>query len=278
MFSGPTGRSFRERTDSDAYSYEAYGGQRTRSGLTQQPLTFTGEHEDLETGLFYLRARYYDPEVGRFLGKDALPGSVLHIQTWNAYAYVSNNPLNLVDPSGFRGMSPRFTVGLFIGAGAVGGISGSFGPEIEFATWNPIDWQIGLGGSFSQTAKLGPEVSGGPKAGASLYVWDKNPEIDTVAPSPHTVCAGGSAGFGIGGSLGACSGGEKTGGKASICFGAQAGVSGYTSVSTDWSTDFTFSLRELWEALVINFNYDFGRARAGFNQLRSNREPNSYEK
>ena len=44
-------------------------------------------------GLYYLRARYYDPETGRFLGQDALPAA-------NPYAYVANNPTNLIDSSG----------------------------------------------------------------------------------------------------------------------------------------------------------------------------------
>ena len=43
--------------------------------------------------LYFLRARYYDPEIGRFLGQDALPAA-------NPYAYVGNNPTNLIDPSG----------------------------------------------------------------------------------------------------------------------------------------------------------------------------------
>ncbi len=43
--------------------------------------------------LYFLRARYYDPETGRFLGQDALPAA-------NAYAYVGNNPVRFVDPSG----------------------------------------------------------------------------------------------------------------------------------------------------------------------------------
>ncbi len=47
-------------------------------------------------GLYYLRARYYDPETGRFLSQDPIPGV-------NPYAYVGNKPVRFVDPSG-RGL------------------------------------------------------------------------------------------------------------------------------------------------------------------------------
>jgi hypothetical protein len=48
---------------------------------------------DADTGLYYLRARYYDPSIGRFLTQDPVPAV-------NLYAYVGNNPVNYVDPSG----------------------------------------------------------------------------------------------------------------------------------------------------------------------------------
>ena len=54
---------------------------------------FTGEQRDSGSNLYYLRARYYDPSIGRFLSKDPLPMG-------NVYAYAGNNPVNFVDPSG----------------------------------------------------------------------------------------------------------------------------------------------------------------------------------
>jgi uncharacterized protein RhaS with RHS repeats len=52
---------------------------------------------DEENGLLYMRARYYDPEVGRFISKDpiGLLGGL------NMFTYVQNNPVNLIDPTGF---------------------------------------------------------------------------------------------------------------------------------------------------------------------------------
>jgi len=64
---------------------------------------FTGEQRDSESAFYYLRARYYDPAVGRFLARDFLPGLVVNPQTLNRYAYVTNNPVLFVDPLGLCG-------------------------------------------------------------------------------------------------------------------------------------------------------------------------------
>jgi RHS repeat-associated protein len=61
-------------------------------------LAYTGRELDNESGLYYYRARYYDPMAGRFLSEDPL-GFKAGI---NFYAYVGNNPLNFNDPSGLR--------------------------------------------------------------------------------------------------------------------------------------------------------------------------------
>ena len=60
---------------------------------------YAGEWLD-GTGLYYLRARYYDPAVGRFVSQDPVLGALSVPQTHNRYAYVVNNPLKYTDPSG----------------------------------------------------------------------------------------------------------------------------------------------------------------------------------
>jgi RHS repeat-associated protein len=82
-------------------SYEGFGLPIT-GGSADSPYGFTGERYDPETGLLYLRARYYDPGIGRFIGKDPLPGLLRDPQSQNAYVYAENNAANLVDPSGFQ--------------------------------------------------------------------------------------------------------------------------------------------------------------------------------
>ncbi len=77
------------------FAYDVFGELRPPSSPANQWL-FTGEQRDPDSGLYYLRARYYDPAVGRFLSQDPLP-------TGNLYAYVGNNPVNLIDPAGLQG-------------------------------------------------------------------------------------------------------------------------------------------------------------------------------
>lgn len=86
-----------------SYSYDSFGNMRQRSQPAIQPYTYTGREYDPETGLYYYRARYYDPKAGRFVTKDPIgfdSGDV------NLYAYVENNPVNFVDPTGLAGCGP----------------------------------------------------------------------------------------------------------------------------------------------------------------------------
>src|SRR5438046_3949358 len=61
---------------------------------------FTQKERDNETGLDYFGARYYASMQGRFASPDSVCGCPKNPQTQNLYAYVHNNPLNLVDPTG----------------------------------------------------------------------------------------------------------------------------------------------------------------------------------
>ncbi|MBI1912831.1 MAG: RHS repeat-associated core domain-containing protein, partial [Deltaproteobacteria bacterium] len=61
--------------------------------------TFTGREYDSETGLYYYRARYYDPEAGRFIGKDPIGFAGGDV---NVYGYVGNNSVNWTDVFGLK--------------------------------------------------------------------------------------------------------------------------------------------------------------------------------
>ncbi len=80
------------------YQYDAYGSITAQLDPTfVQPYAFTGREWDPETGLYYYRARYYDPRTGRFSSEDPIG---FNAGDPNFYAYVSNNPINSVDPYG----------------------------------------------------------------------------------------------------------------------------------------------------------------------------------
>ena len=64
------------------------------------PFRYRGYYYDTESGFYYLQSRYYDPEVGRFLNADGILGANQDILSYNLYAYCSNNPVNLSDPTG----------------------------------------------------------------------------------------------------------------------------------------------------------------------------------
>jgi RHS repeat-associated protein len=101
-------RSVRAITDQQgrvvhAYRTDEFGIPTPRQGSQDQPFQYTGEQRDEPTGFSYLRARYYDPQIGRFLTRDPLAGSVSRPQSLKRYSYVLNNPTSLVDPSGLKG-------------------------------------------------------------------------------------------------------------------------------------------------------------------------------
>jgi RHS repeat-associated protein len=83
------------------WDYDVFGAVRGLTGSQPNDFSFAGEQVDGSTGLQYLRARYYDPEVGRFLRRDdPFVGSLKSPSTHNLYVYVVNRPTGLVDPSG----------------------------------------------------------------------------------------------------------------------------------------------------------------------------------
>ncbi len=70
--------------------------------LTNSPYGLTGEMHDIEGDLVYLRARYYSPDMMRFIQQDTYLGDIKEPLSRNLYAYANDNPLKYVDPSGHR--------------------------------------------------------------------------------------------------------------------------------------------------------------------------------
>ena len=84
----------------DSYDYSPYGELRKHSGTSDNTFLFTGEQYDPEAELYYLRARYYDPAISRFLSRDTYEGTLTDPLSQNPYLYARGNPTVYVDPSG----------------------------------------------------------------------------------------------------------------------------------------------------------------------------------
>jgi RHS repeat-associated protein len=85
--------------------YYPFGGIIVNSDIGDDRYQFTGKERDSESGLDNFGARYDSSSLGRFMSPDPLSRAGLPLdthdpQSWNAYAYVRNNPLNLTDPDG----------------------------------------------------------------------------------------------------------------------------------------------------------------------------------
>ena len=92
----------REQKIRKAYRYDAFGKPLEERGDIENRLTYTGQMYDGATGQYYLRARFYNPVIGRFFQEDVYRGDGL-----NLYAYCANNLVMYYDPSGYVGLCPE---------------------------------------------------------------------------------------------------------------------------------------------------------------------------
>ncbi|MBY0578586.1 MAG: hypothetical protein K2P57_06025 [Burkholderiales bacterium] len=148
--------------------YTAFGDRLIgQTGTSANRLQYTGREMD-STGLYYYRARYYDPTIGRFLSEDPL-GFAAGI---NFYAYVNNNPINANDPSGQAAVIDNL-----IGAGIAGTVDIAAQYTQAQLAGKPFNWdwkQTGVATGFGfatsgVSALLGNGVASlGYGAGASF--------------------------------------------------------------------------------------------------------------
>ena len=130
---------------SEASPYGAIRSAGAAVGAPADPFGFTGQFQDSPTGLYYLRARQYDPSIGRFLSTDPQPGGMADPYV-SAYGYVSGNPIRWVDPSGRESQAPApiaqgaqgFCARVVVGSAAIFVAFGLLDTAIAFVSvWVP---------------------------------------------------------------------------------------------------------------------------------------------
>ena len=90
-------------TETKEYEYNAFGKiENETNQSTSNPWQYCGEYKDNETGLIYLRNRYYDPETGRFINEDPIRSG------GNWYSYCDGNPIMFFDLSGLKGVQVSY--------------------------------------------------------------------------------------------------------------------------------------------------------------------------
>ncbi len=126
---------------------------------------FTGQRLD-DTGLYYYGARYYDPEIGRFISADTFVQYPANPQSFNRYSYCLNNPLRYIDPSGHIVTVEGFNVN-----------------DIENILQDPLLLAV-LGGS---DINLVTGIVGSEEYGAHQDVRDQYPDQATNLEKSKTV-------------------------------------------------------------------------------------------
>jgi len=140
-----------------SYEYSAFGELKHHGNKVKSSYTYTGREWDKETGLYFYRARYYDPTIGRFISKDPIGFAGGDI---NLYGYVRNNPVNWIDP--YR-LIRWGTVGKGAGKvvlGALGVVGGAAAAATPTVAGQALGTVLVLGGSSSFSYGVSQIVAG----------------------------------------------------------------------------------------------------------------------
>lgn len=84
----------------DTWEYDAFGNEISSTGTTPNEMLYRGEQYDPDLGLYYLRARWYNPQTGRFMSRDPNAGNIAIPTSLHKYLYADGDPVDGADPSG----------------------------------------------------------------------------------------------------------------------------------------------------------------------------------
>ena len=110
-------------TVAKSYKYDAFGVEQNVDDADNNAFRYCGEYYDSESGTIYLRARYYDPTIGRFISRDSVTGENTDPLSLNLYTYCHNNPIIGTDPSGHIPRWLKNTLKVAAGVAVIGGLA-----------------------------------------------------------------------------------------------------------------------------------------------------------
>ena len=84
----------------DTFDFDSFGNEVHSTGTTPNVYLYRGEQYDSDLGLYYLRARYYNPLTGRFMSRDPEEGKTWDPKSLHKYLYADGDPVNRLDPRG----------------------------------------------------------------------------------------------------------------------------------------------------------------------------------
>jgi RHS repeat-associated protein len=106
-------------TITDTYAYDAYGTLIASNGSSANVYLYTGEQFDPDLGFYFLRARYLNPNTGRFCTMDSFGGVNAEPSSLHKYLYAQGDPINTADPSGNWSLTELLVTGLQVARMAI---------------------------------------------------------------------------------------------------------------------------------------------------------------
>ena len=210
------------------YRYDAFGNQLSEDEVNTNPFRFAGEYYDFETGFIYLRARFYNPAIGRFISEDPhwtirnmqfgdvplmrhgrmLPNRLAIMQAGNLFLFALNNPVRFIDPSGLHVLDSLQD----LGRGLRDGFVAHYQNLVHVVT-NPVDTVVGIVdafiddplGMYLQTTILSPmnPITGPLVIGHEIASADGAYETGFVIGGYLGQASTVAVGYGVGKGLGA---------------------------------------------------------------------------
>ena len=127
----------KDGTSQVAYDYDDFGVTTSiGNGTFFNEICYTGGIYDVSTGLYYLNARYYDPNDGRFISQDTYRGNSIDPSTLHLYVYCQNNPINYIDPSGHSVATSGIELSASYGIGVKGSLFLAVSKKQYALGWN----------------------------------------------------------------------------------------------------------------------------------------------